>query len=233
MNINNTYALSIILPVYNEECSIQKTISDIYGRIDNFTNTAQIIVINDGSQDATARILQKMCQSMYRLKVVTHERNRGYGAALCSGIKAAQGEWLLLMDADGQFQLDSLRDCWPNRQYYDCLLGYRQKRKDLSYRLVLGRLGNGISNYFLGLKINDINCGFKLFKKELVTNLLLVSTGGAINFEIFYRLARTKQLFKLFQFPVLHYPRLEGKSTGGNFKVILKIIIDGFRIILK
>jgi glycosyltransferase involved in cell wall biosynthesis len=231
MKENNLDFLSVVLPVFSEGNVVQDTLEGVCGNIIYFTDVFEIIVVNDGSSDQTAAILEAMRPRCQNLRVVTHRRNRGYGVALRSGIEAAQGEWILLMDADGQFRIDSLSGAWPHRHEYDCLLGFRQKRRDPFHRLILGRLGNTVSNLFLSRNILDINCGFKLFRKGLLRELSLVSTGGAINFEILRRFLKGRKRLRIFQFPVQHYSRQDGRATGGDLKVLGKILRDGARVI--
>jgi glycosyltransferase involved in cell wall biosynthesis len=193
----------------------------------------EIIAVNDGSTDATLMILNQLAKDTYQLRIISHSKNQGYGSALRSGIKRANYEWILLMDSDGQFHFDSLESVWSQRGNYGVLLGYRQKREDSPYRLLMGRIGNSVSNIFLGRSVRDINCGFKLFRKELLQPLSLFCSGGIINFEILYTLFKKNKSLDLYQFSVHHYARELGKSTGGNFKVICRIIIEGMRVVLR
>ncbi len=224
-------ALSIVLPVFNEAAVIEQVISGIAAYAASRHIQIEIIAVNDGSTDTTSMVLGQISRSLSNVRVVLHAKNGGYGAALRSGIKAAQYPWVLLMDSDGQMHIDSLQAAWPHRNDNDLLLGYRRQRADSFYRRVLGKSGNTVSNLFLGRQVRDINCGFKLFKKDLIQSLTLSSSGGIINFEILYQLFRKNSLLRLYQFPVEHFPRQLGKSTGGNPKVIGKIMIEGFKVL--
>jgi glycosyltransferase involved in cell wall biosynthesis len=224
-------SLSIVLPVFNESKIIEKTIRHIDAYVRSRGIEAEIIAIDDGSQDGTAAILEEMREIIPPLKIITHRQNEGYGSALRSGIKAAGKAWVLLMDSDGQFKIDSLDFIWPPHKA-NLYLGFRHHRQDSPARLIVGKIGNRISNIFLGSRIKDINCGFKLFRKDLLEPLTLSSQGGVINFEILYKLFRKHSGVILQQFKVDHYPRNAGCSTGGNPRVIFKIILEGVRIIL-
>lgn len=231
MEVPKDNELSIVLPVFNEEAIIDKTIREIYDYAKSFIGNVEIIAVNDGSTDGTLRVLDQSAYSLSNLKIVSHAHNRGYGEALRSGIKAAQNPWVLLMDADGQFHIDSLGGLWPCRLDYDVLLGYRRKRTDSFYRVVLGGLGNTLSKILLSHPIRDINCGFKIFKREVICSLPLSSKGGIINFEILYRLFKKYPSIKLNQYPIEHYPRESGKAKGGKPNKIFKIIVEGIKII--
>ena len=223
--------LSIILPTFNEESNIKSVISDVIPHIRKYIKNFEVIVINDGSTDMTLRILNGIKMSYPELKVISRETNKGYGSAIRTGIEFSQKEWIFIMDSDGQFRINDFRTFWGNRQKYDFILGYRKHRKDNLYRTFLGKFGNIISKLFLKERINDINCGFKLFKAEDLKRAPLSSSGGIINFEILYNLFKRKKKFA--QFPVPHYKRTKGKSTGGRLGVITKIILEGVNIIFK
>ncbi|MDE2028494.1 MAG: glycosyltransferase family 2 protein [Candidatus Omnitrophica bacterium] len=225
--------LSIVLPVFNEEDVIERTIREIEAYTLRFIGKAEIIAVNDGSTDGTAKVLDRLSRTLPNLKVVTHEQNRGYGGALYSGIKAVSSHWMLLMDPDGQFHIDSLNEIWPHRHDHEVLLGYRQKRGDNLYRVALGRLSNTILNSFLSRHINDLDCGFKIFKSDLIREVPLSSRGGAINFEIIHYLLRKFPSIKIYQYPVRHYPRETGKAKGGTPKKILRMAFEGLRIVFR
>ncbi len=223
--------LTIVLPVYNEKDVIERIILDVHAYTARLVSDLEIIAVNDGSTDGTREILDRVSRSLPNLKVISHGRNIGYGGALVSGIKAAEKPWILLMDSDGQMQIGSLQAAWPYRHEYDLLLGYRKKRADGFYRRMLGKLGNLSTNISLGLHLVDINCGFKLFKTDIVQPLSLSSTGGLINWEILRLIFKADPLFQLLLLPVAHYPRMAGRPTGGNLRTVYRIIVEGVNLI--
>lgn len=233
MNESIPNKLSIVLPVFNEAKNIENVISNISNNIFQWVDQIELIAVNDGSTDETLSILNRMSHQISFLKVISHPSNEGYGGALTSGIKAAQNPWILLIDSDGQFYIESLFPAWEKRGQYDILLGYRRKRNDNFYRIVLGKMGNTLARFFLRFAVKDINCGFKIFKKEFLKPLPLASKGGIINFEILYFLLKMMQSARIYQFPVEHYSRRAGKSTGGMLRIIYRILIEGFNVVFK
>jgi len=219
--------LSIALPAYNEEANVKEVISSIKDRLINYVENFEIIVVNDGSTDTTLDILNGIRSVHPELNIISHDYNMGYGSALRTCIKCARGEWIFFMDADGQFTMKDFYTFWMKRSEYDFILGYRKNRQDGCYRLLLGRFGNTISNLLLGKRIKDINCGFKLVKKALLQNASFLSTGGLIYFEMLFHLFKKRRKFT--QLPVQHFERKEGSSTGGNGRVIMRIITEGLR----
>ena len=230
--MQNNQSLSIILPLYNEEKNIKNLITEIIINIKNYTDNFEIILINDGSIDKTPNIIKTIAARYPELSIINHLKNKGYGAAVRTGLNNAEKEWLLIMDADGQFKIDDLKASWVKKSSYDFILGYREKRDDNPYRSLLGKIGNLIANLFLKTPVfvKDINCSFKLFRANQLKSIPLESKGGIISFEILYKLLKNnKPLF--IQLPVQHYKRIHGKSTGGKFKTIIKIILEGTKII--
>ena len=223
--------LTVILPAFNEEANIKDVIFDIVQNIRKYIEDFEIIVIDDGSTDATLNIITKMQQLYPQLKVKSHEENKGYGCALKTGIELAKKEYIFFIDADSQFDISDFRLCWENRQKYDFILGYRKNRKDNVHRIILGRAGNFLSNLLLRKMIKDINCGFKLFRASSLKRLSLISTGGLIYFEILYNLLTEKRNF--LQLAVNHHERKKGTPSGGKLKVITKIIGEGIKLIGK
>jgi len=230
--MKESQGLSIVLPVYNEEKNVKSVIEDILLNIKKFTSDYEIITVDDGSKDKTLNILYSLREKNKKIKIITHKKNEGYGAALAKGIKYANKEFILLMDADGQFKINSLYTFWDKRHNYDFILGYRKERKDNIYRRILGKIGNYFACLLLKRNIKDINCGFKLFKAKILKRLNLKSKGGIINFEIFYKLFKINDYFFL-QVPVEHHKRKFGNPTGGKIRVIAKIILEFTKLILK
>ena len=230
--MQNKQSLSIILPLYNEEENIKNLVSEIIVNIKDYMDNFEIILINDGSTDKTPDIIKDMAARYPELRIINHLKNKGYGAAVRAGINNAEKEWLLIMDADGQFRIDDLKAFWIKKSSYDFILGYREKRDDNPYRYLLGKIGNLIANLFLKTTIfvKDINCGFKLFGTEQLKSIPLESKGGIISFEILYKLLKNNKPLSI-QLPVQHHKRIHGKSTGGKFKTLIKIIPEAIKII--
>ena len=230
--INNNNSLSIILPLYNEEQNIKNLVNKITVNVKDYTDNFEIILVNDGSTDKTPDIINDIASRYPKLRIINHLKNKGYGAAVRTGIDNAKKKWLLIMDADGQFEINNLKASWIKKSSYDFILGYREKRNDNLYRCLLGKMGNFIANLFLKTDtfIKDINCGFKLFRTKQLQPISLVSEGGIISFEILHKLLINSNP-PFVQLPIRHYKRVHSKSTGGKFKTIIKIILEGIKTI--
>lgn len=213
--------LSLILPAYNEEANLEIVVNEALEELPKTFQSFEIIVVDDGSKDQTSQIADRLVSAWPdRLKVVHHRPNRGYGAALTSGFKAAQGDYLMFMDSDRQFKAADLQLLAPYVGKADIIAGYRKKRKDPFYRFVIGYTFNTIVTVLFGIHLRDIDCGFKIFKAEMLKAMELTSPGALINTEIHARAQRQGR--SIIEVGVNHYPRLVGTQSGANLKVILR-----------
>jgi len=223
--MNKRYSISVILPAYNEKGNIEKLIEETsdFLSIQDTLDSYEIIVVDDGSRDNTAEIIRGLVSKNIYLKLISHCKNLGYGKALMSGVKNAQYPLILFMDADGQFKIDNLNEMLNYILIYDIIVGYRYKRKDPLYRIGLGKIYTLLSCFFLGLNFKDINCGFKLFKRETIDHDYKF-VRGLFYTEVLLK-AKNKD-FRIKEIPVRHFPRLRGKQSGASLKVIFTTIID-------
>ena len=218
--------ISIIFPAFNEEENIKKAVEHARRAMSKFFTDIEIIVVNDGSSDATASIIDELAAQQGDVVPVHHEVNRGYGAALRSGIYKASKELIFFTDSDLQFDLEEIRHLQEWIHKYDIVAGYRARRADPAHRRFNAWGWNVLVRLVLGLKIKDIDCAFKLFRREVFQNIRLETVGAMINTEILTLAQRNSMKIK--EVPVSHYPRLAGEQTGANFKVILKALRELF-----
>lgn len=228
--MNNDCSLSIVLPVYNEQDTIRRTIGDTLDFLNGQDSIGkyEIIVVDDGSSDQTADILKDLARELCSMNIITNPRNLGYGGALVSGIKKTKFPWVFLMDADGQFKINSLEPMLRKMEMYDIITGFRYKRADSLYRDILGKVYNWCACSVFGLHLKDINCGFKLFKKDALNFEGAVCHAGVFYTELFIK-AKENRL-KIHEVPVEHFPRCGGKQTGANGVVIAQAILDLLRL---
>ena len=204
--------LSIVLPAYNEEGNIERAVRAALEGAAKAEATCEVLVVNDGSRDGTARILQKLGTELgSSLRVVGHPANLGYGVALRDGFRASRGELVFYTDSDNQFDLGELRDFIPLMGNCDVVLGYRVDRQDPWLRKFVSGGFNALSSFAFGMKVRDLNCSFKLFRGDLIRALPLVTPDFFIDTELVARIHRGG--YRFVQRGVRHYPRTAGKST--------------------
>ena len=213
-------SLSVVFPAFNEEANIRAVVQDAYRNIRNFTPVFEIIVVNDGSKDRTGEICDRLVEEFSEMRVVHHARNRGYGAALKSGIELARYDLIFFSDADGQFDLKELAAFIEQTDAYDIVAGYRARRQDPPHRLLFAWGWNILVRFVLGIRIRDIDCAFKVFNRRVFKKVQIQSVGAMVNTEIFAQISKFGMTVK--EMPVSHFPRRHGQSTGGNVAVIIK-----------
>ena len=220
--------LTVFFPAYNEEESIENVVEKALSIIPEFTDNFEVLVINDGSIDNTENILIKLSEKHKNVNFVSHPVNKGYGAALKTGFKSAQHSNIFFSDGDGQFDIKELSNLIPHLDDNDIVAGYRIKRNDPFHRILNGKAYNMLVRLLFGLKVRDIDCAFKLFKKDAVNSLELKSNAAFISAELLIR-AKNKGL-KISQVGVHHYPREKGSPTGNNPFVVIRSFQELFKL---
>jgi len=162
------------------------------------------------------------------VRLVRHEVNRGYGAALRTGFASAQKELVFFSDADGQFDLQELSGLLSMLKRAPIVLGYRIRRSDPMYRLYIAKVYNIVVRLVFGLRVRDIDCAFKLFRRDVLQGVELESDGAFISSELLIKLKRRD--IPMVERGVHHYPRTTGISKGATPKVILRTIRDVIRL---
>lgn len=214
--------LSIFFPAYNEEENIRQTIVRTIRVVEDSPYVAdyEILIIDDGSSDNTRKIAEDIASRYPSVRVITHSQNYGYGAALKTGIAAARMEYVFFTDADLQFDIIELQNLLVHLARYPVVIGYRAPRRDSLVRLLNAWGWNMLNRLLFGLRVRDIDCAFKIFKRIEIQSLDLQSKGAMISAETLIRLTRKRVPFK--EVPVSHVPRKAGLSTGAKFSVIFR-----------
>ncbi len=220
-------SLSVFMPAYNEEKNVGKTVEQVLEVLESLNlKKYEVIVVNDGSLDGTARVVEEWEKKDNHVRLINHDKNRGYGEAVKTGFYAAKYDYLVFIDSDGQFDFSDITKLIDKIDQADIVVGYRVNRQDSFMRILNGWGWTQLSNILFGLNVTDVDCAFKLFKRKVVETIPhLQSTRGAmINPET---LAKSKKAgFKIVEVGVRHFPRKEGKQTGANFKVIFASFMD-------
>jgi glycosyltransferase involved in cell wall biosynthesis len=224
-------AISVFFPCYNEEENVGRVVGRAREVLEAMGAEYEIIIVDDGSKDRTGEIADELAGKDSRIKVVHHSPNRGYGAALQSGFRAATKKLVFFTDGDGQFDIGEIRMLLPMIEKNDIVCGYRLNRQDLFIRKLNGWLWTRLVNLLFGMRIRDIDCAFKLLKREVVADMQMLSSGALISAEILAR--ATRRGCRITQVGVHHYPRTAGKQTGASPKVILRAFKELFALYKK
>ncbi len=212
--------ISAVIPALNEEQNIRAVVSEAATALSGFANEFEIIVVDDGSSDQTPELVSESAKADPRVRLVRHDRNRGYGAALSSGFEAARLKYIFFTDGDRQFKLSELDRLVPRLAESPMVIGFRELRQDPWLRRMYGRMFSGMVNLLFGLEIKDMNCAFKIFERDIIAGREFRSRGALINAELL-ALAKSRGVAPV-QVPVSHFPRKAGSQTGGSARVILR-----------
>jgi glycosyltransferase involved in cell wall biosynthesis len=224
--------LSIFFPAYNDGGTIASLVIlavQVAGRL---TSDFEVIVVNDGSQDATRDILDDLARTYPNVRAIHHQRNRGYGAALRTGFAAATKELIAYTDGDAQYDPAELPVLW-NRLTPDAdmVTGYKISRSDPWHRIVIGRVYHHTVKFLFRLRVRDVDCDFRLMRREIFDRVKLEKDTGVICLEMMRKIQDAG--FRVVEVPVHHYHRLHGRSQFFNFKRVFWTGIDVMRLWVK
>jgi glycosyltransferase involved in cell wall biosynthesis len=228
--------LSLFFPCYNEQDNLENTFNKTLPVLQKVAEKWEIIIVNDGSKDKTGEVaLQIKAQYPKNISIITHNPNRGYGASFKSGFYNAKYEWITFIDADGQFDFSEITKFIEQQQKTkaDLVIGYYLSRQVPKSVILTSKLWELLVFILFGLKVRDIDCGFKLVNKKVITTIpkLEAERGAFISSE--FLIKAKKSGFKITEVGVHHYPRTEGKATGRKLNVIIKSFTDLFKLWFK
>jgi len=204
-------SITAFFPAYNDEHTIEGIVRTAGAELRKVTDDFEILVVNDGSRDSTGDILERLRAELPFLRVIHHEKNMGYGAALISGFRGAKKDLIFYTDGDGQYDVTEMHNLLaqlgPN---IDLVNGYKIKRADAWHRIVIGELYRRAMRRAFRLSIRDVDCDFRLFRRRIFDSITLESRSGVICVEMAKKFEQAG--FRMAEVPVSHYPRLHGSS---------------------
>jgi len=217
--------LTVFFPAYNDSGTIASLVITALQTARTLTPDCEVIVVDDGSADATAQIADELARTYPEVKVVHHGRNRGYGGALQSGFKAATRELVFYTDGDAQYDPSEMTRLWEALDDdVDLVNGYKISRSDPLHRIVIGRLYHHTVKLLFGLNVRDVDCDFRLLRRSIFEQVSLEKTSGVICLEMMKKIQDAG--FRIAEVPVHHYHRAHGKSQFFNFRRLFKTAID-------
>lgn len=226
--------LSFFFPAHNEAENIEAFVAEALETLPTLADEFEIIAVDDGSRDATPELADKLAAAHPQVRVIHHEVNRGYGAALRSGFRAARHDLVCFLDGDRQFRVADLgrlleRQAEPDSP--DVVVGFRLKRADPFIRLAYARGYRLALRIFFGLRVRDPDCACKLLRRSALEGIRLESGGAFLSAELLIKLVNSGR--SLAETGVPHYPRTAGSASGANPKVVLRAVRDFWRLRLR
>ncbi len=222
------YSITIFFPCYNEEQNVERVTREALEVAGRLFDDFEIIIVNDGSKDNTTAIADRLAKENPFIRVIHHEHNRGYGAALRTGFENATKELVFYTDGDGQFKIEEITKLLPLIEKSDIVSGYRIRRQDSLIRKINAFLWGVLVNALFKINVSDVDSAFKLYKRKIFDEITLTSQGALIDTEILAK-ARAKG-YTITEVGVNHYPRVAGEQTGAKLSVIFKAFKELFKL---
>jgi glycosyltransferase involved in cell wall biosynthesis len=226
-------ALSYFFPAHNEAANLRGLVEEALETLPGLAETFEIVIVDDGSRDATPAIADELAAAYPEVRAVHHPTNLGYGAALRSGFAAARFDYLAFTDGDRQFKVADLGPLVARLQgsSADAVVGYRIRRADPIVRTVYARLYRLANRIFFGLRVRDVDCACKLFRRAALEGVSVESGGAFFSAELLIKLLALGR--RLEEVGVPHYPRTAGSPTGAKPQVVLRAVRDFWALRLR
>ncbi|MGH7818639.1 MAG: glycosyltransferase family 2 protein [Candidatus Binatia bacterium] len=215
-----TPGLAVVMPAYNEEANIASAVRAAVTAASALTDDYEVVVVNDGSRDRTAERMEEEARANPRVRLISFAENRGFGAAVKTALKAAEKPLVFYTDSDLQFDLAEIGKLVARIDECPVVIGWRENRQDHWLRLLNAWAWGRLQYVLFGLDVHDIDCGFKLFRREVIQQMEMRSNGAFLSTEILLRAQAAGH--RICEVPVRHYPRQAGSPTGANLRVILR-----------
>jgi glycosyltransferase involved in cell wall biosynthesis len=227
---NRFDSLSVFFPAYNDAPSLPKLIENTFAVLRAHVLDYEVIVVNDGSHDNTGEVLEQLeRQYAPHMRVVTHAQNRGYGGALRSGFAAATKDYVFYTDGDGQYDVlelpKLLEKIGPD---VGLVNGYKLERNDPRHRILIGNTYNAFARFLFRVEIRDIDCDYRVMRRDLLNAIHLTSTSGTICVELVRKLELLP--IRVVEVGVHHYPRLHGRSQFFRVRSLAKTFSQLMRL---
>lgn len=220
-------SLSIVYPMYNEKDNIPIAVSEAVRVGYKIAPEIEIIVVDDASTDGCGAIADGLAERQPEVRVIHHKRNRKLGGSLQTGFNAATKQWVLYMDSDLPIKMDDALDAVPLTDDADVVIGWRRSRAESWRREFMSKVYNWLIRKTFNLHVTDVNFAFKLFKRELLDQIILTSEGSFIDAELLLELQRAGA--RIAEMGMDYYPRVAGVSTLASNGVVLVILREMLR----
>ena len=216
---SNEIEVSIVMPAYNEEANLEKTVRECLETLEKEQIPGEVVVTNDGSQDGTLHILERLSEAFQSVRYIDLKQNLGYGGALKKAIDASTGRYVVTIDSDGQFDIQDMpRLLAKIREGYDCVTGFRTRKKDTLPRVIANWGYNFLVKLLCGISFTDAQCALKIYRGDVIRSLDLEARGFTFPTETLIKLKYYG--YRIAELPITHRHREGGESKVHFFKTV-------------
>ncbi len=225
--------VSLVIPAHNEAENLPRVVKSSREALRELCDHFEIVLVDDGSSDGSADVARlALGEDSDRLQIVRHQTKSGYGITVADGLRAASGEWVAFMDGDGQFNPHDLALLAGQSERAELVAGWRRRRADPWHRSVVSHTFNVLVRLLYGIKYRDVDCGFKLMRREVLAAASpILARSALLNTELYFKAKRSG--FRVVQIPIEHHPRLAGVRSGGRLIPILRAVQELVRLRLR
>ena len=220
-------SVSVFFPVYNDEATVARVTEKALRVCGEIADTYEVIIVDDGSPDASGRIADALAGQHDVVRVIHHPHNRGYGAAVRSGLQACRYEWICFTDGDDEYDLRDLKKLWRLRHHYDLIITFRYVRRYSGFRILLSRVYNVVLRHLFFTRYRDVSTGLRLVRKSLIDELTLEATSPFIGAEI--AIKSMLKGYRVGELGIQTFPREFGRGTATSPQNIYRTIVDMVR----
>ncbi|OGE82645.1 MAG: glycosyl transferase [Candidatus Doudnabacteria bacterium RIFCSPHIGHO2_01_FULL_49_9] len=218
-------SISVFFPCYNDKGTIATLVLEAKMVLENITDDFEIIVVEDGSTDGSRELLVELEKEVPQLRVILHEKNNGYGAALQSGFRTATKDLIFYTDGDAQYDVKEIPKLLAKMTAnIDIVNGYKIKRSDPFHRIIIGYIYQEVMRFAFWLPIKDPDCDFRIMRRKIFDKVTLTSKTGTICIEMVKKFQQAG--FRFAEVGVSHFFRIYGKSQFFNFPRVARTLIQ-------
>lgn len=218
------YSISAFFPVYKDEGTVDLMVNRLRKVLKELTDDYEIIIVDDCSPDKSGQIADELAKHYKEIRVIHHKKNLGYGGALRSGFRASAKDLVFYTDGDAQYDVNELKELMKYADDYDFITAIKIKRADKLYRILLSNFYYDTLRLLFGIRVKDISGDFRLFRRNVVDSLDLISNSGTVCIEIVKKVQNRK--FRTKEVYVHHYPRISGESAYFNPIQLIKTFME-------
>jgi glycosyltransferase involved in cell wall biosynthesis len=220
-------SLSVFFPVFNDEATVARVTEKALRVCNEISDTYEIIIVDDGSPDASGAIADELADQHDPVRVIHHPDNRGYGAAVRSGLEACRYDWICFTDGDDEYDLRDLKKLWRLRRHYDLIITFRYVRRYSGFRILISRVYNLVLRHMFFTRYRDVSTGLRLVRRSLVEELSLEATSPFIGAEI--AIKSMLKGYRVGELGIQTFPREFGRGSSTSPQNIYRTIVDMIR----